>query len=66
MLKIHTEQIAEKFIEYYGRQAMPYLGKETLRQNKGKPPVSTAAQCALANHSCAQARTRPPPNTYSR
>jgi hypothetical protein len=38
-LEIHTERIAEKFIEYYWRQTLPYLGKETLRQNKGKPPV---------------------------
>jgi len=38
-LEIHTERIAEKFIEYYWRQTLPYLGREALRQNKGKAPV---------------------------
>jgi len=38
-LEIDTNQIAEKFIDYYWRQTLPFLGKETLRQNTGKPPV---------------------------
>jgi len=38
-LDINVEKIAEKFIEYYWRQSLPYLGKETLQQNKGKSPV---------------------------
>ena len=32
-------EFAEKFIEYYWRQTVPYLGKATLSQNKGAPPV---------------------------
>lgn len=38
-LEIDTGRIAEKFIEYYWRQTVPFLGSETLLQNKGKPPV---------------------------
>jgi len=38
-LEVNTDQIAEKFIDYYWRQTLPFLGKETLRQNTGKPPV---------------------------
>jgi len=38
-LELSTLKIAEKFIEYYWRQTLPFLGKEVLRQNKGKPPV---------------------------
>lgn len=38
-LEIGAEKIAEKFIEYYWRQTLPYLGKDTLRQNKGKHPM---------------------------
>ncbi len=34
-----TDKIAEKFIAYYWRQTLPFLGKETLRQNTGRPPV---------------------------
>ncbi|MGO9302639.1 MAG: HNH endonuclease [Candidatus Korobacteraceae bacterium] len=38
-LGISTEKIAEKFIEYYWRQTLPFLGKDILRQNTGRPPV---------------------------
>ena len=38
-LEISTDKIAEKFIVYYWRQTLPFLGKETLRQNTGRPPV---------------------------
>ena len=38
-LEINTEKIAEKFIDYYWRQTLPFLGNETLQQNTGKPPV---------------------------
>jgi hypothetical protein len=38
-LEIDTEKIAEKFIEYYWRQTLPFLGTDILRQNAGKPPV---------------------------
>jgi hypothetical protein len=38
-LTVCSERIAEKFIEYYWRQTLPYLGNETLRQNTGRPPV---------------------------
>lgn len=37
VLEIDTGRIAEKFVEYYGRQTLPFLGAETLRQNTGKP-----------------------------
>lgn len=38
-LEIDTEWIAEKFVEYYWRQTIPFLGAETLRQNTGKAAV---------------------------
>ena len=38
-LEIDVDRIAGKFIEYYWRQTLPYVGRDTLRQNKGKPPV---------------------------
>ena len=38
-LDMNAESIAEKFIEYYWRQTLPYLGKDPLQQNKGKSPV---------------------------
>lgn len=38
-LELEAERIAEKFVEYYWRQTLPFLGRETLRQNTGKPPV---------------------------
>jgi hypothetical protein len=38
-LEIDTDKIAEKFIEYYWRQTLPFLGSVVLRQNAGKPPV---------------------------
>ncbi len=38
-LEINTDQIAEKFIDYYWRQTLPFLGGEALRQNTGRPPV---------------------------
>ena len=38
-LEIDVDRIAGKFIEYYWRQTLPYLGRDTLKQNKGKPPV---------------------------
>jgi hypothetical protein len=34
-----AESIAEKFIEYYWRQAVPFLGQGVLSQNTGQPPV---------------------------
>jgi hypothetical protein len=39
LLEIDTERIAEKFIEYYWRQTLPFLGSVVLSQNLGKPPV---------------------------
>jgi hypothetical protein len=38
-LEIDTNRIAEKFVEYYWRQTLPFPGADTLRQNTGKPPV---------------------------
>ncbi|WP_109488545.1 HNH endonuclease [Occallatibacter savannae] len=38
-LDIDAERIAEKFIEYYWRQTLPFLGSVVLRQNAGKAPV---------------------------
>ena len=38
-LSLEADRIAEKFIEYYWRQTLPYLGKGVLRQNTGGPPV---------------------------
>jgi len=38
-LEIDTDKIAEKFVEYYWRQTLPFLGADMLRQNAGKPPV---------------------------
>ena len=38
-LDIDAERIAEKFIEYYWRQTLPFLGSVVLRQNAGRPPV---------------------------
>jgi HNH endonuclease len=38
-LDVAAEKIGEKFIEFYWRQTIPFLGSETLRQNKGRPPV---------------------------
>lgn len=38
-LEVDGERIAEKFIEYYWRQTLPFLGSVVLRQNAGKPPV---------------------------
>jgi len=38
-LEIEADEIAGKFIEFYWRQTLPYLGKDTLRQNKGPTPV---------------------------
>ena len=35
-LKITTSQIAEKFIQYYWRQSVPYGGSLVLQQNTGK------------------------------
>jgi 5-methylcytosine-specific restriction endonuclease McrA len=37
--EIDSEIISEKFIGYYWRQTVPFLGVETLRQNTGKAPV---------------------------
>jgi hypothetical protein len=36
-LDVDTEKIGEKFIEFHWRQTIPFLGSETLRQNKGQP-----------------------------
>src|SRR5215469_5859347 len=41
-LPVDTEKIAEKFVEYYWRQTVPYVGKGTLSQNKGAMPVVIA------------------------
>ena len=38
-LELEAERIAEKFIEYYWRQTLPFLGGAILRQNTGKAPV---------------------------
>jgi len=38
-LELGTRKIGEKFIEYYWRQTVPFLGKDVLRQNTGKPPA---------------------------
>jgi hypothetical protein len=38
-IEIDAEEIAEKFVEYYWRQTLPFLGTDILRQNAGKPPV---------------------------
>jgi hypothetical protein len=38
-LEINSEQIAEKFIDYYWRQTLPFLGNATLQQNTGKPLI---------------------------
>ena len=38
-LEIDAERIAEKFVEFYWRQTLPFLGSGILSQNKGKPPV---------------------------
>jgi len=38
-LDLPAESIAEKFIEYYWRQAVPFLGQGVLSQNKGRQPV---------------------------
>lgn len=38
-LELTAGKIAGKFVEYYWRQTLPFLGGETLRQNTGKPPV---------------------------
>jgi HNH endonuclease len=38
-LSIDAEKIAEKFVEYYWRQTVPYAGRGTLSQNKGAMPV---------------------------
>lgn len=38
-LEIDTHKIAERFVEYYWRQTIPFLGAETLRQNTGKAAV---------------------------
>jgi len=38
-LELNTYKIGEKFVEYYWRQTLPFLGKDVLLQNKGKAPV---------------------------
>src|SRR4051794_33553407 len=38
-LEVDTNRIAEKFVEYYWRQTLPFPGVDTLRQNTGNPPV---------------------------
>ena len=38
-LDIDAEKIAEKFIECYRRQTLPFLCSVVLRQYAGKPPV---------------------------
>jgi len=50
-LALSAHQMAEKFAEYYWRQSMPFLGKSTLRQNTGNPPVVvTLLQRARETH----------------
>ena len=44
-LDIPAERIAGKFIEYYWRQTLPFLGNDILRQNTGKPPVVITLLC---------------------
>jgi hypothetical protein len=36
-LELPLFSIAEKFIEYYWRQSLPYAGTQVLRQNSGRP-----------------------------
>ena len=48
-LEIDAEKIAEKFIEYYWRQTLPFLGSEVLRQNAGKPPVVVTLLLQIRN-----------------
>ena len=38
-LELRAEAIAEKFIEYYWRQTLPFMGERVLSQNKGNQPV---------------------------
>jgi hypothetical protein len=38
-LELGAYQIAEKFVEYYWRQTLPFLGRGVLSQNKGPTPV---------------------------
>lgn len=38
-LELSTQRIGEKFVEYYWRQTLPFLGNDVLRQNTGRPPV---------------------------
>jgi hypothetical protein len=48
-LNIDTARIAEKFIEYYWRQTLPFLGSVVLRQNAGKPPVVVSLLLQIRN-----------------
>ena len=48
-LEIDAEKIAEKFIEYYWRQTLPFLGSVVLRQNTGKPPVVVTLLLQIRN-----------------
>jgi hypothetical protein len=54
-LVVSTKQISAKFIGYYWRQAKPYLGRSTLRQNTGRP----AAIIRLIEDASATAATLP-------
>jgi hypothetical protein len=38
-LELSAYNIAEKFVEYYWRQTLPFLGRGVLSQNKGPTPV---------------------------
>lgn len=50
-LELSLFAIAEKFIEYYWRQSLPYAGAEVLRQNTGRPAtVLTLVQNARTKY----------------
>ncbi len=50
-LELSLFSIAEKFIEYYWRQSLPYAGAEVLRQNTGRSAtVLTLVQNARAKY----------------
>jgi len=61
-MSIHTRQLAEKFVEYYWRQAIPYHPRgrngEVLRQNTGKQAGIVVAIQSLLNTQPSFARAR--------
>src|SRR5688500_5099541 len=50
-LRLATDDIAEKFIQYYWRQAVPFAAERILRQNTGKPAaIVNLVAAARATH----------------